>query len=114
MNRLSQKAALVLSAARDKVSTANAAPSFEQIVATGIGPTYAISDSDRRKISIGCRVVIIDKQKRKRAEATVDRFVLAGKTETGMQRYDVHFKDVQEATYSDERLERWGTSVVDL
>ena len=49
--------------------------------------------------SIGCTVVILDKQYRKRAEATIVRFELAGKTESGMQRYNVHFKDAQETIF---------------
>jgi hypothetical protein len=104
--------ALVISAPRNKVNIE--APPFEQILTTGVGPGYAISDPDRRSISIGCTVVILDKQYRKRAEATIVRFELAGKTESGMQRYNVHFKDAQETDFRDERLERWGTSVIDF
>jgi hypothetical protein len=106
--------ALVVSAPQNKVDTATETPSFDQILATEVGPGYAISDADRRKISIDSKVIILDKYRRKRAEAVIVVCKLVGKTNTGMPRYDVHFKNAQLTDYHDERLERWGTSVIDL
>jgi hypothetical protein len=107
-----EAAALVISAPQRTVDAE--APSFEQMLATKVGLGYAISDPDRRKIRIGCKVVILDKGRWKRAEATLVGLDLAEKTRTGMQRYNVRFENPQLKDYSDERLQRWGTSVIDL
>jgi hypothetical protein len=107
-----EAAALVISAPQHTVDVE--APSFEQMLATKIARGYAISVPDRRKIRIGCKVVILDKDREKRAEATLVGLDLAEKTGTGMQRYDVRFENPQLKDYGDERLQRSGTSVIDL
>lgn len=107
-------AALVISASQNKVEAGTEFRSFEQIVSTGVGLGYAISDSDRRKIRIGCKVVILDNARGKRAEAKLTKLELDEKTRTGMQRYNLNLEGAERVDYKYERIERWGTSVVDL
>jgi hypothetical protein len=106
--------ALVVNAPHNKANSENESRSFEQILATGVAPGYGILDADRKKISIGCTLIILDKYKWKRAEATIVRFEPAGYDGRGIQRYNVHFKDARETGYSDESLNRSGTAIIDL
>jgi hypothetical protein len=106
--------ALVISASQNKVEAGTEFRSFEQIVSTGRGLSYAISDPDRRKIRIGCKLVILDNARGKRAEAKLTELKLDEKTRTGMQRYNVYFEGVEQVDYQYDRIERWGTSVIDL
>jgi len=104
--------ALVISA--PKAQTASDSPPFEQIFASCLGPTYAISSSDWQKLKPGCPVIILDKFSEKRAEAVLKELVPAGNTATGMQRYDVLFENAKRTPYRPEPLQRWGTAVIDL
>jgi hypothetical protein len=104
-------AALVISAAQNKAEAGAEFRSFEQIFATRVGLGYAISDPDRRKISIGCTVVVLDNARCLRAEAKLSRLELNEKTRSGMQRYHVHFEEPKTVEYKYERINRWGTSV---
>ena len=108
-------AALVISASQDKVEAGTESRSFEQIVSTGVGMSYAISDPDRRQIRIGGKVVILDTVGGKRAEARANKTSASPrKTLTGMQRYNVHFENAERVAYKYEKLKRWGTTVIDL
>ncbi len=79
-------------------------PSFEHILKTGIGPGYAIWEKWAVKIRPGWAVVLlrVDKNK-KRAEGIIDRpLVGTNRYVNGVQRYDVHIKDMKEVPFKKE------------
>ena len=90
------------------------ATSFEQILGAGIGDGYAIWTDYVNRIYAGCTVVLLRKDKNKlRAEGRLVKFVGTGRFINGVQRYDVHFKNMIEVPYKPERLNHYGVAVVD-
>lgn len=87
--------------------------SFEAYFKTGVGLGYAIFPKDRSKFSLGSKVVLLRKDKKKsRAEGSLVKLVYTGRTTTqGIKRYDVHFKGQIMVTYKPEKLNRWGVAV---
>jgi len=89
--------------------------SFSQVLATGIGPGYAISPADIAKLTIpGSPVVLLRKDRRKaRAEGTLENISRTGKwTRNGRQRHDVHASGFKPVLYKSERLNRFGYNVI--
>src|SRR4051812_47347688 len=100
---------LVLNAPKSQVDE-SIKKSFQRTMSSGIGEGYAISKNlyDELcmdgKLSLDCGVVLLSKDQKLRAEGTLVKLVCAGKTKTGMQRYDVHITDLKPVTYKAERL----------
>jgi len=107
------KKALVISAPHSKAASGNDFHSFEGIFTSGVGPTYIISDSEREQLPIGSKVVILDNDYEKRAEAQLKGFSKAEMAGNGQQRYDVQLDKPKMVPYKKERLNRNGVAVID-
>jgi hypothetical protein len=86
--------------------------SFGSTFSSNIGDGYAIAAPLFARLHPSCTVVLLSKDEKRRAEGTLVRLVATSKTKTGMQRYDVHFKDMKEVDYKPERLGRTGVAVI--
>ena len=73
---------------------------------------YAIPSALYAQLSPGCRVVLLCKDKERRAEGTLASLDPKSKTNSGMQRYDVHINGLIEVTYKSEKLLRTGVAVL--
>jgi len=89
------------------------ARSFEGVFASGIGDGYAIPQRLALMLYVGCDVVLLNKDKQKRAEGKLRELVPTSKTKTGMQRYDVHIENLVSVPFEDERLTETGVAVFD-
>ncbi|MCX6048570.1 MAG: hypothetical protein NT075_25995 [Chloroflexi bacterium] len=94
--------------------------SFQRTMSSGVGEGYAISKNlyDELcidgKISSDCGVVLLSKDQKLRAEGILVKLVCAGKTKTGMQRYDVHIDELKPVTYKTESLNRMGIAIIEM
>lgn len=93
--------------------------SFCDTLTTGIGKAYALNSIIFNQISLGCRVVLLCKDKKRRAEGQLVRLEPATKddgslwvTRNGIQRYDVFVENFEMITYSPEALNRNGVAVI--
>jgi hypothetical protein len=86
--------------------------SFESTLASGIGDEYAIWRSLCVQVTPGCGVILLDKDRERRAEGTLIRLDAKSKTGSGIQRYDVYMKDLKIVPYKPERLNRNGVAVI--
>lgn len=86
--------------------------SFETTFASGLGDGYAIANGLFVRLSAGCGVVLLDKDQGKRAEGTLIELVPTEKTGNGIQRYDVHIKNLKMVPYRPENLNRNGVTVI--
>ena len=107
------KKALVISAPHSKAVSGYDYRSFEGIFSSGIGPTYIISDYDRRQLPTGSKIVILDNDYEKRAEAQLTRFSFAEMAGNGQARYNVHVVNPKMVPYKKERLNRNGVAIID-
>jgi len=96
------------------------APTFEDILATGVGPGYAIYESYISQLTIpGSKVVVLSNNKigplhkRERAEGLLVKLVQTTKTRGGIWRYDVYFEKWKMVGYAPEDLNRCGVAVID-
>ena len=89
------------------------ARSFERVFACGIGDGYAIPERLALKLYVGCDVVLLSKDERKRAEGKLRELVPTSKTNSGMQRYDVYVENLERVPYKAEPLARTGIAVFD-
>lgn len=87
------------------------AKSFQSILASGRGDGYAIASPLVSQIVPGCPVVVLNKERARRAEGTLVRLEPTSKTDSGMQRYNVWMKDLREVPYQPEALNRCGVAV---
>ena len=85
--------------------------SFDKTLESRVGDEYAIYQNLLPRLSAGCRVVVLDKNQRKRAEGTLVKLEPRSKTENGIQRYDVHITDLKRVEYKPEALNRCGIAV---
>ena len=75
--------------------------SFADTLKTAIGEGYAIPKADAERSHVGCGVVLLCQDARRRAEGTL--LVLKEtdeRTRTGMLRYDVYIEALVEVPYS--------------
>jgi len=87
---------------------------FATILATGIGPGYAIYDNLKSKLSPNPTVVLLANNLKLRAEGQLGKLVPTGIfTKNGIQRYDVHIKGLMVVSYKPEKLNRCGVAVID-
>lgn len=96
------------------LANSNKTPSFEDILRTGIGPRYAIWEKWAVKIKPGWTVVLLRKDKnKKRAEGIlVRRPVETDEYVNGVQRYNVHFKDMKEVSFKNVNFNYYGVAVI--
>lgn len=92
----------------------NGAKSFSAVLATGIGDGYIITPT---QLSIlhsnpNASVVVLDKNKRRRAKGILIKLNSTTKARNGAQRYDVHIKDLKPVLYKSQKLNRNGVSVI--
>lgn len=85
--------------------------SFEKTLESKVGDEYAIYQNLFLRLSPRARVVVLDKDQRKRAEGTLIRLESRSKTDNGIQRYDVHITDLKRVEYKPEVLNRCGIAV---
>jgi hypothetical protein len=64
-------------------------------------------------ICLGCKVVLLSKDQKLRAEGEFVKLDPMTKTNNGIQRYDVHVKDFRSVPYKPERLNRNGVALID-
>jgi hypothetical protein len=107
------KKALVINAPHSKSVSGYDFRSFEKIFSSGVGPTYIVSDYDREQLPAGSKVIIIDNEYEKRAEAQLAEFTFAEMAGNGQARYDVHLVNPKMVPYKKERLNRNGVAIVD-
>lgn len=87
------------------------AKTFESMLATGVADGYAIASTLVGRLSPGCAVVVLNKEKGQRAEGTLLRLQPAGMTKSGIQRYNVHIAGLRCVRYCAELLNRCGVAV---
>ncbi len=92
----------------------NGARSFSAVLRTGIGDGYIIAP---RELSIlqssqNVSVVVLDKDKKQRAEGLLVKLVSTTKARNGGQRYDVYIKDLTIVPYQSQSLNRSGVAVI--
>jgi hypothetical protein len=75
------------------------------------GKSYAINSKLFQQIHPGCKVVLLSKDRKLRAEGELTRLVPTYKTKNGIQRYDVHVKGFVRVQYRSERLNRNGVAL---
>lgn len=100
--------------ARDSKAKKEGKTPFPKIFTTGIGPEYAIYNNYISKLRLGCStVVLLDNDKRKRAEGLLAKLERNKKAGNGVWRYNVHFEKQRMVTYKREDLNRCGVAVID-
>jgi hypothetical protein len=104
-------AALVIHAPKEKNQT-ESKRSFDTTFKSGIGDGYAIWKSLASQITPNCKVIVLSKDERKRAEGVLVKLVPVEKTASGIQRYDVKMRDLKMVPFKDERLNRNGVAVL--
>lgn len=93
--------------------------SFIDTLHTGIGEGYAINRKLFEQIYPGCRVILLCKDTRCRAEGELIRLEPAMKegnpliTKNGIQRYDVYIRNLMKVTYKSEDLNKCGVAVIE-
>jgi hypothetical protein len=102
---------LVIHAPYEKVQIENKR-SFQNTFASLIGDEYAIPRHLIPLIPPGCKVVLLSKDEEKRAEGKLVKLVARSRTNTGMQRYDVHIENLRMVPYKSEALLRTGVAVI--
>jgi hypothetical protein len=102
---------LVINAPKAKVIQ-ESKQSFEATFASGVGDGYAIAKSLFGQVSTGSGVVLLDKDQEKRAEGTLVQLVPTEKTGNGIQRYNVHIRNLKMVPYKPESLNRNGVAVI--
>ena len=88
------------------------ARSFENTFASGVGDGYAIASRLYAQVHVGCKVVLLCKETRKRAEGQLVGLDPDEKTGNGIQRYNVRMKNLQMVPYKPESLNRNGVAVI--
>ena len=90
------------------------AKSFEAILKDGVGVGYAIFQKDINKPTIGDKVILLRKDRRKkRAEGIFIKFEPTDRyTAQGIRRYDVYIKGLIEIPYKSEPLNRFGVGIL--
>ncbi len=69
------------------------AQSFEKTFSTGIGKNFAVNSNLFQHIHPGCKVVLLSKDRKLRAEGELIRLVATYKSKNGIQRYVVQLGD---------------------
>ena len=92
--------------------------SFVDTFNTGKGEGYAINSTLFRQIYPGCRVILLCKDRKRRAEGELVKLEPAIRdgrrlfTKNRIPRYDVYVKDFKNIPYKPEALNRNGVAVI--
>jgi len=86
--------------------------SFENTLKTCIGDGYALTKSERAQISTGCKVIVIDKDTGKMAEARLVKLEHDSWTKNGIERFNVFMSDIQRVGYRSIALNRRGVALI--
>lgn len=92
--------------------------SFEETFESGVGNAYALNSTIYRQVHLGCRVVLLCKNRRLRAEGQLVRLEPATKdgrpwvTRNHIQRYNVHVQNFKMVPYRPEALNHNGVAVI--
>ncbi len=88
--------------------------SFESIFASRpcVGPDYAIARNLLVRLYPGCGVVLLCKDRPKRAEGKLVKLVPTTKAGNGIQRYNVYIEGLKIVPYKSESLSRTGVAVI--
>ena len=100
--------------ARDSKAKKQGKTPFSKIFTTGIGPRYAIYNDYISKLRLGfSTVVLLDRDKKKRAEGLLTKLERIEKAGNGVWQYNVHVKKWTEVPYKPESLNRCGVALID-
>jgi len=102
---------LVINAPKKQV-VENKKQSFDTTLKTGIGDGYAIDRKTFALIHPGCKVILLSKDEKRRAEGRLVKLVPTSLTLTGMQRYNVYIRDLVEIKYRSEKLLHTGVALL--
>jgi len=86
--------------------------SFDQTLAVGVGDAYALSQNQFQQVSLGDRLLVLEKRTGRCAEGVLAGLQPNGWTLNGMQRYDVLMQDMVMVPYQNVLLKRWGVTVI--
>ena len=92
--------------------------SFEETFESGVGSAYALNSKIYQQIHHGCRVVLLCKNRKLRAEGQLVRLEPATKdgrpwiTRNHIQRYNVFVRNFKKVPYRPEALNRNGVAVI--
>jgi len=84
---------------------------FDETIGKGVG-CYAINRRLFSQLTAGCGVVLLCKDRHRRAEGTLVKLEPNGKTNNNIQRYEVHIANLREVKYKSERLNRNGVAII--
>lgn len=73
---------------------------FRTILASGVGPDYAIYSTLIPQLHSGMRVVVFDRDQQLRAEGTLANYVATNKAGNGLQRYDLSIANLHQVPYT--------------
>lgn len=73
---------------------------FQTIIASGVGPDYAVYANLIPRIQSGLRVVVFDRDQQLRAEGTLAGFTAKGKARNGVQRFDLDIPNLRAVPYT--------------
>ena len=102
---------LVINAPKAQVNQ-NKKKGFLETFKSGVGQGYAIKKSLFNQISPGCKVVLLSKDQKLRAEGILVKTTPTFKTKNGIQRYDVIINGFELVAYKPEALNRNGVAVL--
>jgi hypothetical protein len=86
--------------------------SFRETLATGIGEGYALNKKILSKIQEGCKVILLSKDQKLRAEGILEKLIPTIKTKNHIQRFNIKIKNFKKVEYKDEKLNRNGVNIV--
>jgi hypothetical protein len=106
---------LVIHAPEWRVRAENA-PSFRDVITSGVGEGFAIASTELPRIAPGCKVVVLDNHKKQRAEGILVRLKPTpppnDRTPQGIRRYDVYIEQLRTVPYARVALNRRGIQVL--
>jgi len=82
------------------------------MLSSGFAAGYILSEKDVAQVNTGCDVILLDKEKEKRAAGQLKKLKKAEKAGNGQQRYDVYFEHREQVPYKSERLNKNGVAIV--
>jgi hypothetical protein len=83
-----------------------AGETFDDMKSSGLAGGYILTTKDDAQLKPGCKVVLFDKDRERRAEGQLKKIVKAYKAGNGQQTYDVYFEKVAMVPYKSESLRR--------
>jgi len=110
------KKALVVSALEVKSRHQPDYKTFERIYRSCVGPGYVLSDRELALVPVGSKLIMIDRENEKSAEAEILEFRKAGLAGNNQQRYDIYLgkpRMVDYGAFENVVLNRAGIAIID-